>query len=187
MIASYSASVAAVSLAALVVWHHPVHADQLVVNVLDENNKGVVSIVRINDGSAWKRIAETDQKGVLSRSYTCKAGNVLRAEPEDIGRYFMSNTADCGRKVVLHVVSRRVGDKEFATSTYEEFLVSTATGEKTFAVVTRAAVKADVKTETNAGLMVCSGSINLETSGEVYEVTSEGKLKRVGDQELARK
>src|SRR4051794_33774732 len=119
MTASYSACVAAVSLAGLIAWHHTAHADQLVVNVLDENNKGVVSVVQISDGSAWKRIARTDQNGILSRSYRCKAGNVLRAEPEDIGQYFISNSADCDRKVVLHVVSRHVGDKEFAAATYE--------------------------------------------------------------------
>ena len=81
----------------------------LAIQVVDENDKGVISRVYYDDGATkplpfW----DTDEKGTVIRSHACGTTKILKAHPRDAGMYFDSEERSCAEpKVVLRVLRRQ--------------------------------------------------------------------------------
>jgi hypothetical protein len=77
---------------------------QITVKVLDKSRDPVVGTVVLNPGNV--RLGKTRKDGVYSFRHDCEAGQRLKAEPDDGGRYYDSAEQRCDRLVVLEVFPR---------------------------------------------------------------------------------
>jgi hypothetical protein len=94
--------------ALLVLAASTVKAETLIVNVMDERNRGVHSRVLYKITAPPSSVlGDTDNQGKLVRDHSCVAGQVFTARPFDIGSYFESPEEACKSQVTLRVISRQ--------------------------------------------------------------------------------